>query len=567
MNRSLVPVWLLAAIVLTPRAAVAEDNCLTPGYLARFNPILTTPQPCDLIHTADIRWGGHTKLLRAIKLRGVAMTSNPAFERRLDEIAASVGRALDRMGGELSLDDVTILFTDYVSPRTGTPDEGFDKGGYTASATSPGATRECPVSYYKDRVRSTGDDFVFVTAHEIFHCVQYLTWRDMPEQEWLTEASAEYFAFLATTGYTGGAPLVTDFDAEIPRQALSGMSYEAVVFYLWLGQKFGPARVREFTGTTRTIQSAIPPDLWIQFVTDYLDRTIHFPDGREIGSSPARAGTIAIAGDSRFDMPPAIPFTAQSFEFAFERGSTFRLTYAHQPPDFRSRWRKAEGGAWSPPLTDVSTCDGPHRYRVAWATTESTNAGGITIAARNAALGEELCSLLGMWTMTRPSVERTILVNEPRSTCTVQGGAIRLVFTGVLGGPRANLYTGSYVFDDVTYRCERPANAGGGWTLTRLTGTAAMYWQAAGGFLTVVNANSGAPFGTVHREIHTRVRHVPNARGEDGVSLPLTKDEPLSWVFVGPFLGGRYTLTSNQLQFSSPPMYPLGDYAFVFIRE
>ena len=109
--------------------------------------------------------------------------------------------------------------------------------------------------------------------------------------------------------------------------------------------------------------------------------------------------------------------------------------------------------------------------------------------------------------------------------------------------------------------------AGGGWTVTRISGTATTNWQTIENFLTIAYARPGTPFGTVHRETHTAVRHYPNERGEDGVSRPLTKDEPLIWGLMGPFLGGRYTLTGNQLHFGAPPGYPLDGYAFDFIRE
>ncbi len=258
----------------------------------------------------------------------------------------------------------------------------------------------------------------------------------------------------------------------------------------------------------------------------------------------------------------------QSFDFAFERGKSFHFVHDNRPPDFRGRWRRLEGTAWEPAFGDVSTCDGPHTYRVGWGTTQSTNAGTLTITATNAAVDASLCSLLGSWVMTPSSLTAAVRVHEPRNSCQVQRGAIRLVFTGTPGGgPRRESYTGSYIFDNLTYRCELPSSAGGGWTQTTINGTATIMWQVIQKFMTIGFASPGTSFGTVHRETHTRERHYPNERGEDGVALPLTKDEPLIWGFMGPFLGGRYGLTGDQLHFDSPNGFPLDDYSFDFTRE
>jgi hypothetical protein len=62
-------------------------------------------------------------------------------------------------------------------------------------------------------------------------------------------------------------------------------------------------------------------------------------------------------------------------------------------------------------------------------------------------------------------------------------------------------------------------------------------------------------------------RHVPNARGEDGVSRPITSDAPIIPAYggLGPNLGGGYQCRGNSLQIGTPGD-PVTGYNFEFTR-
>jgi hypothetical protein len=478
-------VWAAAT-----QARADERSCPTEGYLAHFDERLA-PQPCVLITTAEIHWAGHTAHLRAMRPADMAITDSDVFIGRIHEIAAAVGAAMERMGGELSLDEnVTILFTNYASPRGEGPDEGFDKGAYIAGASSVFAN-ECPISYYKGTRPSVGDDFVFIAAHEIFHCIQYRTWRSMPEEQWLTEGSAEYFGFLARPGYRGDNEFITRFDAQIPGVALNNLDYSAVVFYLWLSHAYGPPRVREFIGSARSIDGAISPDAWIEFAQAYFDRSIQMPDGGALASTPQIGATRTISGDDRLHIPAMVPYTLNNAIFAFERDRSYDLTYGPIPDDVRMRWRKVESGAWEAPLTAVSTCDGSQRYRVIWASTRSTNMGDIDVDVQPG--GAAICTCpAGVWQETNESLRRMMEQSALGSSSTQFISGTRVL--------RLNPdHTGSFTYNDVVTETRSAADF---WLRQTKTGGAHFTWRVVDGMvLTVLSA--GDNLLTLHNEQHT----------------------------------------------------------------
>ena len=490
MSRPFVLCLGLLVCLLFSRSVRADDfgRCTDAGYLGHFDARVAA-QPCDVIETADIHWRGGSAKLRAVHPHGMPITGSPALAGRIRELAAAVGTAIDRMGGGVRLDNVTILFTNYVSPREGSPDSGFDKGAYTAGASSIFA-HECPVSYYKETHRAGGDDVVFVLAHEIFHCIQYRNWSRMPEQPWLTEASAEYFAYLAKPVF--GAGYIPNFDATIRTTALPRMSYEAVVWYLWLGDTAGPARVKDFIAGARSAETAISPSQWGDFAEAYFDRRIRMPDGRAMPSTPQLGGAIAIHGSDHLRMPPVVPFTIGNAAFAFDRGKYYQLRHAPLPPDARHVWRKDEGGAWGPPLTEVSTCSGPVRYRALWATTRSTSLGDIVVTAQPA--DASVCSCpAGTWQETGDSLrhyfEQSAVspTNHPRY---ISGTRLLRLSPD---------HTGFLSYQDVVTESHGAADF---WLRQTKTGTSHFTWRVVGGRL-LTTLTAGDNLLRLHNEQHT----------------------------------------------------------------
>lgn len=549
LRAALLAIGLL--LCLTARPALAEDwaPCGAAGYLAHFDSRLTATEPCDVIATFDMRWTGGGAHLRAIKPHSTAITDNPAFIARMRETAEAISRAMDRMGPGLQLEDVVVLYTNYVSPArpaTGS-DEGFNKGDYTAHAATTFA-HECPVAFFKERERRTGTEVSFALAHEVFHCVQYRTWPLLPGSNWLVEASAEYFAYLARPDR--GANWIAEFDSTINARRLDAMSYEAVAFYLWLGDTSGPQSVRDFLTakvTSPAIETAITQEQWSAFAQAYIDRRIHMPDGRPMPSNPRSLGTTAIHGTGIFGNSAVVPFTINSFTFAFDRGKFYDMVYSPPPPAGTVYWRMEASAAWAPPLTSISTCDGPQRYLVTVASVRAIPASQFEVNAQ--AAGASTCTCpAGVWQETRHSKQHYFeqppfgdLSTPPRF---ISGDRVLTLNPD---------HTGSLIYNHI-----RTIFGGGTETTVEhdRSGGSHFTWRAANGLLwqtnvqpprltvhTTVTTSRGVeqrtlPFGIVQnigmefncdeagQQLHLRIHGVP-----PGFRLPLSTD--MDFVRVG----------------------------------
>ena len=284
-------------LCLLPQTARAQEwtNCMLPGYLAFFDytdpgdPVRIEPQRCELITFAVIRWGGtKSATLRAIHPTSMPITNRDAIVRHINQAAAAIGTSLDRMDGTPNVGDITLLFTNYVSAEGDGPNGGFHKGDTRALTRRETPFGECAVTYYKDIVDDAGGDrFLFNLSHEAFHCVQNATWAGMPRAGWLIEGSPNYFAYMVVPGY--GSRYIAPFDRDISTVPINRMSYAAVPFYLWLGNAYGPPRVREFLNSTRTIAGAVSPDMLGEFAKAYFGPTIRMPDGRRDAINPGNA--------------------------------------------------------------------------------------------------------------------------------------------------------------------------------------------------------------------------------------------------------------------------------------
>ena len=99
----------LMMAVLLPDVAKAEawPKCLDEGYLSSFDPRMT-PRPCEVVTTARINWAGGHRTLRVIRPTGLPVGNDADLIRRIDETAALIGPAMDKMGG-LTVDDIDLF--------------------------------------------------------------------------------------------------------------------------------------------------------------------------------------------------------------------------------------------------------------------------------------------------------------------------------------------------------------------------------------------------------------------------------------------------------------------------
>jgi hypothetical protein len=100
--------------------AQAFGDCESPGYLASFDLRLTRPEPCDVIQTFEIRFGGDTVRMRLIRLRSDGHGDDARWIPHVEALARQAGPQIEAMGG-LSLAPVSVLLTTLqLRDRTGT---------------------------------------------------------------------------------------------------------------------------------------------------------------------------------------------------------------------------------------------------------------------------------------------------------------------------------------------------------------------------------------------------------------------------------------------------------------
>ncbi len=476
-----------------PQTALAEEypRCREEFYLLRYDSRLT-PQGCEVITTAQIRWGSRSAALRAIRPNSMPITNRDLFISNIRDSAAAIGSALERMGGNPNLSDITVLFTSYVSPREDGPHGPFQKGDYLAAAGWT-VQNECPVVYYKDAEPSTGEDFVFYLSHEAFHCVQFSSWPRMPRENWLVEGSADYFAFLVKPDF--GPRFIPVFDREISSVPLKRMDYSAVPFYLWLGHANGPPRVREFLESARSIETSIPPDMLGEFAKAYFGPTILMPSRRPMPSNPAAPATRSIRGTTRIASPVVTPYTLKSEFITFERGNIYELSQLPAPSDARTAWRFETDTAFGEMPTRISTCDGEKRFLVVRTTTTSRRAGDINVTAQPASSNVCACPA-GVWRETTASAKRYFeqkalgIYSGTESTKYISGGRVLTLNPD---------HTGSLTYVNV----ETVTTGSSDLTLRQIkTGGSRFTWSIANGELQTVLAG-GNNLITLNNELTT----------------------------------------------------------------
>ncbi len=357
----LLPAVLIAiALPSTGRAQFAD--CAAPGYLGGVDDRMRgAAMACDEAVRFTIATPGGSREVRIIHDSDDAPAGLAAFA---GDIRSGIERAATALMsiGEGAPGDITVWASGLAAPE--------DAIGITDAATRPvGAMDgECAMAIYP------GDDIGYVVAHEFFHCVQYATYgakTDRVASTWWAEGSAEWFANLAYPG-TGNSDLdVAAYDSASAGTALTSMAQESVVFFFWLGERFGASMVMALMaampdGNSETAQQDALAGLLSEsdfqaFAQDYLDRTIQQPGGRAIPSTPF-PGNIYPWSESRSHDLSEDRFVLARAQLEFACGAwsiarsgesgTWKVSLDDGPWDALPEWLSVAG-------------EGPDHYRLA----------------------------------------------------------------------------------------------------------------------------------------------------------------------------------------------------------
>jgi len=573
-------VILLSALLFGAETALADFGfCENAEYMAVFDERLSASS-CDVVDTIPITANGQTTRMRILKLRGSALGEQEALKARFIELARSVEVAMERMGN-ISIGDVSVLLTDSL-PTHGEHAHTWtlDRARYLPPPVERRtADRECQIAFYKGDSH-TLEAFYFAYAHELFHCMQYRLWeRQMAVGDaklWWSEGTADYFAYLSRPGSTAHDDHLLRFDHTSERTALHDMSYESVVFFAWWAQTRGASAIPAFMdqmplhgGLTQVeaLRNTVTSDEWSEFSRAYLDRNIQLPGGRRIPSNPLQGEPLRISDAGVFRLPTA-NYVVERRPITFAPGRAYQLSFEGRPEDARIKWAEAVGTGWSEPPSTVLACESEVGYREVRGTKWNSTAGVMRVSIPDR---ETHCNcLVGEWWMTGPSLVTNLKRRAHRSveSHTIVGGGLRLIFNP--DATPTSLGTGRYVHDRLVYRSEYRPESGTRLVETTLEDSSPIFWggTSLGTLMITFQHPSRRPEGTVNTSTYMRSRHVPNSRGEDGVSRPVTKAEPLLLANVGllgPLLGGSaYQCTANSLRIERS--HPDATYYFDFVR-
>jgi hypothetical protein len=416
--------WALVFVVCALSASVAIPArawapACTPAYLAGFDDRFATMRyDCVERFRAPVATRSGESVIRIIhdlNADWIADAGTMAeFERGVTSSIAAIGS----LGG-IDLENVTVLLADDLPPREGAEDEFSNIAAWTE--TTRGS--ECKITVYLLGPASRPEYAAWVTAHEIFHCVQTanLTEGQLASPaglgvggggNWWFEGAASWFAALAVADIGNTDSEVDAFDSTSATTPLNHMAYEASLFFLWLGAEDSSAGVVRFmsamaessaeSAQRAAMASALPQSRWLDFAEAYLDSEIRHPHGTHIGLSP-QDGPVWTWSDTRTESLDLEPFVIARGTAGFDCG---RWRTRVTPNEFY-RARPEDGGDWSTLPTEINTTSGSGgAYRVA-----AINAGparvrlviaGTMEAGCGACMGsrEIAACVIGTWQLT-----------------------------------------------------------------------------------------------------------------------------------------------------------------------
>jgi len=422
--------------------------------------------------------------------------------------------------GSFRIPDVTILLIDGYGP-----DDRIENFGEIAAWTNfaPGDT-ECRIAIWLFSGGASARSAAAVVSHELFHCIQSasLGSSQMATSNtgrpgggtWWIEGSADWFSTVAVPPPSFMRERVRNFDANSLRTPLNLMSYDAYVFFAWLGGARGRGSLMPFlrgmasssseSAQRRAMIAVLPENEWLNFAKDYLDRRIRDGQAASINSAPL-AGDFLVWENTRTRSVSLTPFLIQRADLSLQCG---RWRMAARPGVYAV---SAQGDtAWSVFPASINAMDGNAReFRfVSMTTTLSTvtqQIAGTQEATCEACAGSrEIDScLVGNWQMTVDGVSQWIRDNVRSVRLTPPS----LASNAMTLNEDRSFITGA---GQATARAA-PVVSGTTVSATGRHGRVSGNWSAAGGRFTLC-PRPGAVTGTVKVKVQGRTITMPFPR-------------------------------------------------------
>jgi hypothetical protein len=418
---------IVASGLFTMPARASFGDCNSSAYLGQFDERLASESGFLCVETGrtPVTSEAGTTHIRIIQHLVSDWARRPGAMRSFKQGVDASATAMSSLGG-FRISDVTILLVDGFAPGSGRVKEDF---GEIAAWTNFAPGGECRITIWLLGSGATASYGAAVVSHELFHCVQRssLSLGQLTSAAslgrsgggtWWQEGSADWFSTLAVPPPRYMSDRVQAFDNKSPRTALNIMTYDAYVFFAWLGGARGPRSVMPFLHSMATSSSeaaqraamvaALPAEQWLRFAEDYMDQRIRDGHGGSIGSTPQTGDTYEWE-NTRTQRVDLAPFIIRRANITFRCG---RWRVEPRPQKFHAV--KAGGSeTWGNFPTTIDAMDGtPRQFRFV-----AMNASAASVALQIVGTLETSCRecaaireidrcVIGTWQMTQDGMQQ-----------------------------------------------------------------------------------------------------------------------------------------------------------------
>ncbi len=352
----------------SPAKASAQDVLCTSFWSEGFPRTFEDPPICVLYQSFSA--GGHEYRVYFPEAR----RSDPGFMQYVEAAVTGLRESQERLSRYSEVPDINLTFTLLPSPSSPSA---------WAAATIPGVGREvldevaCPITVFPSSLEEGLDELKFTVAHEVFHCISMLRkgYTGYEVAAWYQEGMAEYFADVVYPAMNFEHERILYFDANTISSWLMDLSYENVVFFQYLGGRFGPDYVMRLHDALPAWDPASAQAsalagfddmqaIFHAFARAYFTRSIPDAGG---GTLPA---FILLAPENSFEIGDgrelnlsASAFTLARYGLFFQAATEYEITKETGGDEGKHAWRDDDDSAFSEvPDTFRSNCSERPKY-------------------------------------------------------------------------------------------------------------------------------------------------------------------------------------------------------------
>ena len=344
----------------SPSSSLSACAISTYGHMEAV--LAFNPGECDVVHEVVVLSEEGTRDIRLTYDASIVDVAAPMLLREFERALYAAPAALQKLGA-FRLDPVRVSITaettdeSAVQPTQVSLDvgEGATAGTQRRDVPSPPAqplglhamaSRGHAPDLFADIVGTTSlsegecrvhlhvlspdarvESAAPVFLHELFHCVQLATLdAELTRSgsdgrgsggDWWIEGSAEWFTALALPEADLLQQRLARFDRVSADTPLHQMSYEAVVFFLWLGSARQPWAIIPFlkrmalqpdaAAQTQAMTNALSLEGWMEFARHYLEGRIAHPHGTPVNCGPpAGEQAVGFEGVASIELEPFV---------------------------------------------------------------------------------------------------------------------------------------------------------------------------------------------------------------------------------------------------------------------